>query len=233
MEPKKIPKKDLNKNSGIYFVTGLLFVLLLTFVAMEWKTYDKSTYDLTEMNVEDELIEEVPFIPIKSLPPPQQPQAPPVIEIVEDEKDIVETIIESTETNQEEEILDVEDVIVEEILEDVIIPFSVIEEVPIFPGCEKEADKRACFQKMMNKHISKNFRYPEIAQEMGIQGRVSVLFVIQKDGSIGNIQMRGPDKSLEAEAKRIIDGLPKMKPGKQRGAPVRVPFSIPINFKLQ
>ena len=86
---------------------------------------------------------------------------------------------------------------------------------------------------MIQKHIGKNFRYPEIAQEMGVQGRVSVMFVIQKDGSIGNVRMRGPDKNLEKEAARIISKLPKMTPGKQRGRAVRVPFSIPINFKLQ
>ena len=70
-------------------------------------------------------------------------------------------------------------------------------------------------------------------QEMGVQGRVSVIFVIQEDGSIGDIRMRGPDKNLEAEARRIIEKLPKMTPGKQRGRPVKVPFSIPITFKLQ
>ena len=88
--------------------------------------------------------------------------------------------------------------------EDIPIPFSVIEEVPVFPGCENEEDKRACFQKMMNKHIVKNFRYPEIAQEMGIQGKVYIQFMIHEDGSIGNIQKRGPDKNLEDEASRII-----------------------------
>ena len=86
---------------------------------------------------------------------------------------------------------------------------------------------------MMQKHIRKNFRYPEIAQEMGVQGRVNVMFVIQKDGSIGGIRMRGPDKNLEAEALRIINKLPNMTPGKQRGRPVKVPFSIPITFRLQ
>ena len=85
----------------------------------------------------------------------------------------------------------------------------------------------------MNKHIVKNFRYPDIAQEMGIQGRVYVNFVIAKDGSIQEIRMRGPDKNLEKEAQRIISKLPKMIPGKQRGRPVRVPFSIPITFRLQ
>ena len=85
----------------------------------------------------------------------------------------------------------------------------------------------------MQKHIVKNFRYPELEQELGIQGRVNVMFEIQKDGSIGNVRMRGPNKNLEKEAARIIDKLPKMTPGKQRGKAVKVPFSIPITFKLQ
>ena len=144
-----------------------------------------------------------------------------------------ETIIESTETSQEEEIIEVDDIEVEEVEEDIDVPFSVIEDVPVFPGCEGASDKRACFNEQMQKHIRKNFRYPEIAQEMGIQGRVAVMFTIQKDGSIGNIRLRGPDKNLEAEARRIIEKLPKMTPGKQRGRAVRVPFSIPIMFKLQ
>ncbi|WP_232623039.1 TonB family protein [Pareuzebyella sediminis] len=114
------------------------------------------------------------------------------------------------------------------------VPFAVVEEVPIFPGCENAADPRACFQTNMQKHISENFRYPEEAQEKGIQGRVSVLFIIQEDGSIGSVRMRGPDKTLEDEAARIIGMLPKMTaPGKQGGKAVQVPFSIPITFKLQ
>lgn len=128
-----------------------------------------------------------------------------------------------------------EDVEIEEEYDDVDVPFAVIEDVPIFPGCEKvkKSKRRDCFQEQMNKHIRKNFRYSEIAQEMGIQGRVYVNFVIGKDGNISNIRMRGPDKNLENEANRIISKLPKMTPGKQRGKAVRVPFSIPITFKLQ
>ena len=123
----------------------------------------------------------------------------------------------------------------EEEFEDVDVPFAVIEDVPIFPGCERVAKskRRDCFQEQINKHIRKNFRYPEIAQEMGIQGRVYVNFVIDKDGSITSIRMRGPDKNLEKEAQRIIAKLPRMTPGKQRGRAVRVPFSIPITFRLQ
>tara|TARA_R110000744_G_scaffold50555_1_gene109225 strand:- start:2746 stop:3450 length:705 start_codon:yes stop_codon:yes gene_type:complete len=234
MEPKKNPKADLTKNSSLYFVIGLFVVMLFTFVAFEWKTYDEvNDYDIS-MNVDDLLDEEVPMTEqIKTPPPPPPPAAPEIIEVVEDEEEVEETVIESTETSQEEEIVEVEDVVVDEIEEDVDVPFAVIEDVPVFPGCESESDKRACFNKMIQKHIGKNFRYPEIAQEMGVQGRVSVMFVIQKDGSIGNVRMRGPDKNLEAEAARIISKLPKMTPGKQRGRAVRVPFSIPINFKLQ
>ncbi|APA64826.1 MAG: energy transducer TonB [Maribacter dokdonensis] len=234
MEPKKNPKADLTKNSSLYFVIGLFAVMLFTYVAFEWKTYDEvNDYDIS-MNVDDLLDEEVPMTEqIKTPPPPPPPAAPEIIEVVEDEEEVEETVIESTETSQEEEIVEVEDVVVDEIEEDVDVPFAVIEDVPVFPGCENESDKRACFNKMIQKHIGKNFRYPEIAQEMGVQGRVSVMFVIQKDGSIGNVRMRGPDKNLEAEAARIINKLPKMTPGKQRGRAVRVPFSIPINFKLQ
>jgi protein TonB len=145
---------------------------------------------------------------------------------------VEETVIESTETNEEEIVEIVE---VEEEFEEVDVPFAVIEDVPIFPGCEKvdKSQRRDCFQEQMNKHIRKNFRYPEIAQEMGIQGRVYVNFIIAKDGQITNIRMRGPDKNLEKEAQRIISKLPSMTPGKQRGRPVRVPFSIPIVFRLQ
>ena len=234
MEPKKNPKADLTKNSSLYFVIGLFAVMLFTYVAFEWKTYDEvNDYDIS-MNVDDLLDEEVPMTEqIKTPPPPPPPAAPEIIEVVEDEEEVEETVIESTETSQDEEIVEVDDVIVDEVEEDVDVPFAVIEDVPVFPGCENESDKRACFNSMIQKHIGKNFRYPEIAQEMGVQGRVSVMFVIQKDGSIGNIRMRGPDKNLEAEAARIIGKLPKMTPGKQRGRAVRVPFSIPINFKLQ
>lgn len=113
------------------------------------------------------------------------------------------------------------------------VPFAVIEEAPIFPGCENSEDTRACFQQMMQKHIRKNFNYPQEAQTQGIQGRVNIIFVISSDGSITNLRMRGPDKLLENEAERIISKLPKMQPGKQKGKAVDVPFSIPISFKLR
>lgn len=234
MELKKNPKADVGKNSSIYFVIGLAATMGIVYGAMEWKKYDNAVeYDIA-MNIEDQLDEEVPMTEqIKTPPPPPPPAAPEVIEIVEDEVEVEETVIESTESSQEQEVVEIEEVQVEEIEEDVSIPFAVIEDVPVFPGCENASDKKACFQEKIQAHITKNFRYPEIAQEMGVQGRVSVMFVIQRDGSIGDIRLRGPDKNLEAEALRIIEKLPKMTPGKQRGRAVKVPFSIPITFKLQ
>ena len=232
MQPKKNPKSDLRNYSRLLLAFGLCIVLFVSWQAIEFKTYE-AQYDYESLNVDDDDDEEIPITEqIKTPPPPPPPPAPEIIEVVEDEEEIEETIIESTETDQEEIVEEVE-VMEEEV--DMDIPFAIIEDVPLFPGCERVAKskRRQCFQEKMGKHISKNFRYPEIAQEMGIQGRVFVMFTIGKDGNISGIKTRGPDKNLEKEAKRISDKLPKMTPGKQRGRPVRVPFSIPITFKLQ
>ncbi|HAS19181.1 MAG TPA: energy transducer TonB [Flavobacteriaceae bacterium] len=238
MKIKKDPKVDLQKNSSLYFVIGLCLILFISWQAIEWKTYEKSVFDYESLTVQEEEEEEIPIINQPDLPPPPPPppvaQAPTEIEIVEDEKEVEETIIESSETTKDE-IIEVERVEIEEEVEEIDVPFAVIEDVPVYPGCENvEKDQlRTCFQDKINKHILKNFRYPEIAQEMGIQGRVYVNFVISKEGNITNIKMRGPDKNLEKEAHRIISLLPNITPGKQRGKPVNVPFSIPIVFKLQ
>jgi protein TonB len=234
MQLKKNPEADLNKNRNLYFVIGLTLVLGVTWASVEYKSYERKI-DLTngDMLVDDE--EDVPITEQLKTPPPPPPPPPPapeVIEIVEDEEEVEETVIESTESDEE---MVIEDIVVEDDFDDIDVPFAVIEDVPIFPGCESVAksQRRACFQEQMNKHIRKNFRYPDIAQEMGIQGRVYVNFIISQDGTITNIRMRGPDKNLENEAARIIGRLPKMTPGRQRGRAVRVPFSIPITFRLQ
>ncbi|MBU2947737.1 M56 family metallopeptidase [Zobellia uliginosa] len=117
--------------------------------------------------------------------------------------------------------------------EGVAVPFAVVEQVPVFPGCENATDQRACFQKSMQKHIGEYFKYPEEAQEQGIQGRVNVLFTIDSTGNIANVRTRGPHKLLENEVVNIIARLPQMKPGTQKGKVVSVPFSIPITFKLR
>jgi TonB family protein len=112
---------------------------------------------------------------------------------------------------------------------------EILSQVPVFPGCEKlsEIKKRECFQDKMNRHIAQNFRYPKIAQDNGIQGRIWIKFVVGKDGNVSEIKTRGPDPILEKEAVRIISLLPKIKPGEVGGIKVRVPFSISIDFKLQ
>jgi protein TonB len=205
MLPKKNPKADLSKNSTTYFLIGLVLILFLTWRGIELKTYERDV-ELDRLSVMND----------------------------EDEEEVEETVIESTETDQEE-IIEIEEIVVEEEVEDVEVLFAIIENIPVFPGCEKVSKKRQrdCFQEKINKHIRKNFRYPEIAQEMGIQGRVYVSFIIGVDGRVIMVQPRGPDKNLEKEARRIIENLPQMIPGKQRGKAVRVPYSIPITFKLQ
>ncbi len=117
--------------------------------------------------------------------------------------------------------------------QDMIVPFALVEEAPVFPGCENEQDLRECFQTKLQLHISKNFKYPGEAQKQGIQGRVNIMFTIDQNGDITNIRKRGPHKLLEVEAERIITLLPKMQPGVHKGKKVKVPFSIPITFKLQ
>ena len=152
MQLKKNPKADLTKNSSLYFAIGLAVVLFISWQAIEWKTYEKTGYGYESLNVEDEDDEEVPITEqIKTPPPPPPPPpAPEVIEIVEDEEEVEETVIESTETDQEE-IVEVEDIEVEDDFEDVDVPFAVIEDVPIFPGCEgvAKSQRRACFQEKM------------------------------------------------------------------------------------
>ncbi|SDQ28509.1 energy transducer TonB [Flagellimonas zhangzhouensis] len=237
MRPKKNPQLDLRKNSLLYFMVGMTFILLLTFLALEWKTFDpKSDWDIGQLDPNLLPDEEVP-ITFQKLPEPPKPkiQTPPKIEIADDEDDIVEPVIEPDDTNQDTPVAEVDDIKVEEEEIDEEIPIISVENVPIFPGCEGETTekgKRDCFQEMMKKHIRKNFRYPEVAQEMGLQGRVDIRFTIEKNGDIGNIKFRGPHETLENEATRIISKLPTMTPGKQGGKQVKVTYTLPITFKL-
>ncbi|KSA12497.1 energy transducer TonB [Maribacter dokdonensis] len=234
MRPKKNPQKDLNKKSGTFFVIGLLLVLAMVYTALEWKSFDPiNQIDVALNKVDDSIIEEATIIELKATPPPKPKVLPIEIEIIEDDEPIIETEVIASEVDTDTEIVDPSDFEVIEEPEEVKVIWTTIEEVPIFPGCESAEDKRACFNEMMQKHIRKNFRYPELAQEMGIQGRVNTQFMINNDGTIGAIQKRGPHDVLEKEAVRILSKLPKMTPGKQRGSAVKVSFAIPITFKLE
>jgi len=238
MELKKNKRVDVGRNSSLYFAIGLNIMLFLTLIALESKTYEKAEVTIALVAFDDELEEDIPIITLNTPPPPPPPAVVEIIQIVEDVEEIEETVIESTETNQEEKIaepiISVDDVDVVEIDEDISVPFSVVEHVPIYPGCKGNKDKlRQCFNSKILAHIQNNFKYPETAKELGIHGKVFVLFVIDKNGYVSNIRTRGPDKSLEKEAERIIGLLPKMTPGKQRGKAVKVPYSIPIRFTIE
>lgn len=240
MEPKKNTKADVSRNSSIYFAVGLALMLLLTNLAINYKTYDKSKIDIGQLNLDQELDEEIPITEQIQTPPPPPPPpaAPEVIEVVEDEKEVEETVIESTESNQEEKIADVEDIVVEEAPEeDIEVPFAVIENVPVFPGCENEKGnnaKKQCMSDKISQFVNKKFN-TELASELGLSGkqRISVIFKIDKNGNITNIRARAPHPGLEKEAVRVIGLLPKMQPGKQRGKAVTVPYSLPILFQVQ
>jgi protein TonB len=241
MKLKKYPKADLNRNSGLYFVIGLALVLFLTWRALEYKSYKQEITERRIVEILEAPKEEVPVIEVfKIPPPPAPPPAPAIIQVVEDVKEIEETVIQSTESSQEtiveKPIIKVEEIEVVEEEEDLEVPFAIIENVPVFPGCEETTNNEAqkeCFQMKVTEHVRKNFTYPEAALDMGIQGRVYVQFIIDTQGNITNIATRGPHAYLEKEAHRIISKLPLMTPGKQRGRAVKVPYSMPITFKLE
>ena len=245
MEVKKNPSVDPKRNSSLYFLVGLTAVLMLTYVSIELKSEDPRV-EVEKLEIADNMMGEdeeviLTMPPTQRLPPPPPP-APEVIQIVDNKQVIEDKKIETTEVDENKAVVvntassyGEEGGTAEEIDEEV--PFAVIEDVPVFPGCEGVAKNKRldCFMEQMAKHIKKNQQYPERAMEDGIQGRVSVLFVIDKDGGISNVQVRGPKggELLENEAKRVIEKLPKFKPGMQRGKPVKVKYSQPITFKLQ
>ena len=237
MESKKNPKVDIGKNSSLYFTLGMALMMFLSYSTVNYKVYDKSSLNLDKVNMDALDEEEVPITEQVQPPPPPPPPppAPEVIEIVEDEEEVEETIIESTETDQEEEI-DIEDLDVEEVEEDVEVPFAVIENVPVFPGCERgnNAKKRKCMSDKIGKFVQRKFN-TDLAGDLGLSGRqrIFVMFKIDKLGNVTGIRARAPHPRLEKEAQRVINLLPKMKPGKQRGKAVIVPYSLPIIFQVQ
>ena len=213
-------------------------MLFVTYSTLNYKTYDKDDIDIGMVNMDDLDDEEIPITEQIQTPPPPPPPpvAPEVIEIVEDEEEIEETVIESTETDEEEEIVEIEEVEVEEVEEDIEVPFAVIENVPVFPGCEKGNNdtKRKCMSDKITKFVQKKFN-TDIAGDLGLTGRqrISVIFKIDKGGNVTGVRSRAPHPRLQKEAARVINLLPKMKPGKQRGKAVIVPYSLPILFQVQ
>jgi protein TonB len=244
MQPKKNPNIDAKRNSLLYFQIGLAAITVLTYIAIEMKSLDP-VIETPKVEIVDNFIDEeiIPLTMQMQKPPPPPPPAPEVIQIVEDKVVIEDKKIEVTETNEKQEVVVVKASAVGDVKgnfedEDLDVPFAVLEDIPIFPGCENvpRGDKqKQCFTEQMTKHINKYFNYPERAKEDNIQGRVIVQFIIDKNGNVTNLKLKGPKGGdlLESEAERIIKKLPKFTPGKQRGRAVGVSYAQPIMFKLQ
>jgi protein TonB len=231
MELKKNPKADLEDKKGILFAIGLVLALSFVLIAFEWKTYEEAASSLGQLQMDD-IEEEIIPITQQNQPPPPPPQE--ILEIVEDDKVIEDEVeIQDSEADMETEIFEQP----EEVFEEAQI-FTVVEDMPIFPGCEgagSKAEIDACTGNEMRKFIGKNTSYPAMARDAGTSGRVYVQFLVDTKGEVNEVKVvRGVPggKSLEKEAVRVIKALPKMKPGKQRGKPVRIQYTVPVNFKL-
>ena len=240
MEPKKNPKADVSRKSMLFFQLGMVVMLFLAWQAIEWKSYDKSDNDFGKLDVGEDLEEEIPITQqlTPPPPPPPPPPAPEVIEVMEDEVEEEETVIKSTEAKQDEKIVEVKE-IKEEVVEEEIadVPFAVIENVPIYPGCENEKGndaKKKCMSSKISEFINKKFN-TDLASDLGLDGRqrIAVQFKIDKNGKVIDVRARAPHPRLEKEAVSVVQSLPNMTPGKQRGKPVGVLYSLPIVFDIQ
>ena len=226
MQVKKSEKASLEKDKVIYALMGLVFTLSLVYVALEWTEREVTKYEVTDTEFLFEEEVEIQQTSQEAPPPPPPPavQEVEVLNVVEDNVE-TESIDINTEDDKETEVVIAAPVEapVEEEEEEVV--FVVVESMPEFPGG----------QQALFKYLSENVKYPVIAQENGIQGRVICQFVVNKDGSIVDVEVvrSGGDASLDKEAVRVIKSMPKWKPGKQRGKAVRVKYTVPVNFKLQ
>lgn len=230
MEIKKSPKADLERGKTLNLMMGLIVGLAVLFVGFEWSNSDITI--AKDDGVADIIAEEeVEITRQENTPPPPPPPPPPaaaeILSIVDDNVKLDDVDIASTEDNAaaaQTQTYVPPAVVQEEEEESAQQIFTVVEEMPEFPGGGGE----------LLKFLSKSIKYPIIAQENGIQGRVSCSFTINKDGSIVDAEViRGVDPSLDKEALRVINSMPKWKPGKQRGKPVRVKYTVPVTFRLQ
>lgn len=230
MEIKKYPYCDLNRYRNLFVELGLVLALGICFLAFEVKTNVKKVESIGTVVVQDVENEIIPITRQEQVKPPEPPPPPRVVEvlnIVSDDVEIEDELeIEDTEADEETEI-DVAPVVAnyetKEVEEETQI-FYIVEEMPEFPGGELA----------LRTFIAKAIKYPVVAQENGIQGKVYVSFVVGKDGRVSNARViRSVDPALDKEALRVVNSLPIWKPGRQQGKPVRVAFSVPISFVLQ
>ena len=226
MQIKKSIQASLEDKKFTYLLMGFVFVLSVCFVALEWTEKEVTKYEVQDMDflIEDEIEIQQTSQDVTPPPPPPPVQEVEVLNVVEDNVETQHVEINTEETKEEVIIAaPIEEVKEEEEEEQVV--FVVVETMPEFPGG----------QQALFKYLSENVKYPVIAQENGIQGRVICQFVVNKDGSIVDVEVvrSGGDASLDKEAVRVIKSMPKWNPGKQRGKAVRVKYTVPVNFKLQ
>ena len=228
MEIKKSPKADLESKKLTFTLIGLVVSLFIIWRVFEYKSYDKQTFDDLQRTVEvieEEMVEITKQEQPKVQPPQPKPQVTQ-IQIVEDDVEVEDDIDINAEVDQNEVIEEYEftppEIEEEEIVEAEI--FKVVEEMPEFPGGAAK----------MMEYIQKNIKYPMMARESDIQGRVFVNFVVEPNGEISNVEvLRGIGGGCDEEAVRVVKSMPNWKPGKQRGSAVRCAFTVPIIFKLQ
>ena len=226
MEEKKSPKADLENKKLMFMQIGLIISLIVAWLAFEYKSYDKREIDPSLLRqtevVEEEMVEITKQEEVKPQPV-EMPKQTTQLEIVDDDVE-VEDIEINVETDQNEVIEEYVPVEVEE--EEVVEAevFTIVEQMPSFPGGDAK----------MYEYLGKNIKYPQIARETGIQGRVFVGFVVEPDGSVSNVKvLRGIGGGCDEEAMRVVKAMPKWSPGKQRGKTVRVSYTLPVVFKLQ
>ena len=223
VEIKKNPKADLTRTTGLFLNIGLVVSLLLVIFAFEKKVYDDGSQ--VNLSAQAENFEDLMDIPQTQQPPPPPPKKlqPEIIE-VPDEEEIEEDIeidldVEMTESTVIETVV-FDQAPEEEEVEEI---FTIVEDQPTPDG------GMAAFYQF----VQKNLKYPAQARRMGIEGKVFVQFVVDKDGKLTEVQaVKGIGAGCDEEAVRVIEGAPKWKPGKQRGRAVKVRMILPITFKL-
>lgn len=221
MEKKKNPRYDLEKWRGVFLNIGLIMSISVVIVAFEWKT-EKELVDIPTLDPFNEALMDVPVTIFAPPPPPKPKVILPKIKVVDDdvEVDEIDTPID-VEINENDIIVDVPIEVDEP--EEIEETFVVVEEAP-----EPLGGMNSFY-----KFVSKNLKYPRMAKKSGIEGRVYVQFVVDKDGSITEIKtVKGIGGGCDEEAVRVFQKAAKWNPGKQRGRPVRVRMIIPIYFQL-
>ena len=231
MEVKKSPKASLENKRFLFTEIGFVIALLAVLFAFDYSSKEKK---VATLETETAAVEVEDMIPITQETPPP-PEAAPKIPILSDQIDVVEDNIKiddnlfqnlEDDANSGVEIMDyIESAPEEETIEEEAIPFQLVEEKPSFNGGDANE-----FSKWVNSRLV----YPEIAKENGVQGRVTLQFTVNADGSVSNVKvLRGVDSSLDKEAVRVVSSSPKWKPGKQRDRAVKVTYTFPVIFQLR